>query len=415
MDPRRRPIDTKEGLAVTPALIILLAGMAAGPEGPADPITDGDAPRRPPSHAAMLALSFGEGPRSYWLFEPAEPRAAEPAPVVVLLHGWMSTNPGLYGAWIAHLTRHGHIVIYPRYQDDWTTRPADFLPNALDAIRNALTVLETAPGHTRPDRGRFALIGHSAGGNLAAQLAALASEVGLPEPKALVAVLPGEVLPASGPDLSRIPSSTALVVAAAQEDVVVGDSRAREIFDGASSIPPKNKQFLLLRSDRTIVPPLIADHAAPMGALPWLDTGEGPFHTLQMNAATVDEFDRNLFWKAADLALRAGFTDQLLDELTRSGARFRQLGRRDDGLPIRAPLVSDDLANIPRVTLANGVRLVRWPSSVFDQFSRPDLGLEAPPRRAIPRTISLLTEGPSRAADDRVIRAAARPEAGRIR
>jgi acetyl esterase/lipase len=400
---------------VTPALIILLVGMAAGAEGPVGPNTDGDTPSRSPSHAAMHALSFGEGPRSYWLFEPAEPRAVEPAPVVVLLHGWMSTNPGLYGAWIAHLTRHGHIVIYPRYQDDWTTRPAEFLPNALDAIRNALSVLETSPQHTRPDRDRFALIGHSAGGNLASQLAAIASEVGLPEPKALVAVLPGEVLPASGPELSRIPSSTALVVAAAQEDVVVGDNRAREIFEGTTSIPPEHKQFLFLRSDRTIDPPLIADHASPMGALRWLDTGEGPFHSFQMNAATVDEFDRKVFWKAADLALRAGFTNQPLDELTRSGAQFQQLGQRDDGLAIRPPLVSDDLTSLPRVTLANGMRLVRWPSSVFDPFSRPDLGLDGPIQQTIPRTISLLTEGPARSVDDQVTRAAVRASESKIR
>lgn len=395
-----------------PALAILLAGMLSGPERPDLPKVDGPGARRDAPHTAMLALSFGEGARSYWLFEPAEPRPDRPAPVVVLLHGWMSTNPGLYGAWIAHLTRQGHIVIYPRYQDDWTTRPADFLPNALDAIRNALTVLETAPGRTRPDRDRFALIGHSAGGNLAVQLAAMAAEVGLPEPKAVVAALPGEVLPASGPDLALIPPSTALVVAAAQEDVVVGDGRAREIFELARSVPASHKQFVFLRSDRTAVPPLIADHAAPMSALPWLDTGEGPFHAFQMNGATVDQFDREVFWKAADLALEAGFSGRPLDELTGSGSRFQQLGHREDGLPIRPPLVSDDLANIPRVSLANGVRLIRWPSSVFDPFSRPDLVLGEATLREIPRRISLVSEGPSAPIDDEVTRAAAAARSG---
>ncbi|QDV33683.1 alpha/beta hydrolase [Tautonia plasticadhaerens] len=398
-----------------PALAILLAGMLNGTGTPATIHEDGPATRRAAPHAAMLALNFGEGARSYWLFEPAEPRPDEPAPVVVLLHGWMSTNPGLYGAWIAHLARRGHIVIYPRYQDDWTTRPAEFLPNSLDAIRNAVAVLETAPGRVRPDRDRFALIGHSAGGNLAVQLAAMADEVGLPAPKAVVAALPGEVLPASGPELADIPASTALVVAAAQEDVVVGDDRAREIFEGARSIPRKNKQFLFLRSDRTVDPPLIADHAAPMAALPWLDTGEGPLHAFQMNGASVDHFDREVFWKAADLALLAGFSGRSLDELTDSGSRFQHLGHRDDGLPIRPPLVSDDLASIPRVTLANGVRLVRWPSSVFDPFSRPDLKLGEAARKEIPRRISFASEDESGPIDEGVTRAASRPTPGTIR
>ncbi|WP_158633416.1 alpha/beta hydrolase [Tautonia sociabilis] len=396
------------------APILLLAAILSGPAIPRDSGTQGgESEHSGPPHSAMLALSFGEGERSYWLFEPIDPKPDAPAPVVVFLHGWMSTNPGLYGSWIAHLTRRGHIVIYPRYQDDWRTRPAEFLPNALDAIRSALHVLDTAPGHVRPDRNRFALIGHSAGGNLAAQLAALAAEVGLPEPKAVVAALPGEVLPASGPDLSRIPGTTALVVAAAQEDVVVGDVRAREIFEEASAIPPERKQFIFLRSDRSVDPPLVADHASAMAGLPWLDTGEGPFHTLQMNAATVDRLDTALYWKAADLALQAGFTGLSLDSITRSGAIFRALGDRGDGLPIRPPLVSDDLERIPRVTLANGVRLVRWPSSVFDPVARPEVARH--PRRTLPRTIAIPDEGASAPIDPGVTRAASRPAPGRLR
>ena len=88
-------------------------------------------------------------------------------------------------AWIEHLVRNGQTVIFPRYQADRFTPPADFLENALAAVRDAFDVLETSPVHIRPDRRRFALIGHSAGGNLAAQMAAVAAEQGLPQPWAL--------------------------------------------------------------------------------------------------------------------------------------------------------------------------------------------------------------------------------------
>ncbi len=86
------------------------------------------------------------------------------APVLVFHHGWLAVNPGVYGAWIEHLCRRGFVVIFPRYHADWLTSPSDYLPNALAAVRDALDVLELGPNRVRPDRERFALIGHSAGG-----------------------------------------------------------------------------------------------------------------------------------------------------------------------------------------------------------------------------------------------------------
>lgn len=380
-----------------PALMLVLTTLLPGPD---HSIVSSDIP-----HAAMLALSYGEGPRSYWIFEPSDPVPEKPAPVVVFLHGWMSTNPGLYGSWIAHLTRRGNIVIYPRYQADWSTRPNEFLPNALHSIRKALAVLETAPDRTRPDRNRFALIGHSAGGNLAVQLASMAEDVGLPEPKAVISVLPGEVLPSSGPELSRIPSTTALVVMAAQEDMVVGDGRAREIYQTTTSIADNHKQYIFLRSDRSATPPIVADHASPTAALRWLDTGEGPLHSMQMNLATVDRIDTGVIWPAADLAMAAGFSGRSLDDLTLAGSRFQYLGNRGDGLPIRPPLVSKDLNTLPRVTLAHGMRLVRWPTSVFDSIARPDVILNAERSQTSPTIVPLAADTGGPEEDSKVIRA----------
>src|SRR5205823_2467572 len=166
----------------------------------------------------------------------------------------------------------GRIVIAPRYQADWTTQPAEFLPNALAAVHDAMDVLETAPGHVRPDRGRFALVGHWAGGNLAAQMAAVAAEQGLPEPRAGVVVMPGEVKPMWGPSLAQIPARTLLVVVAAEHDWIVGDSRARQIFAEATAIDATRKEYVFYRTDRHGYPPLVADHLAPTAALAAFDT-----------------------------------------------------------------------------------------------------------------------------------------------
>ena len=156
-------------MAIVAAMAVVLSvGRARGGEdqpesppanGPA--ATDGVYP-----HRSVRRFELGDGPRSYWLFEPADPKP-ERAAVIVFLHGWFAVNPAFYGAWIDHLVRSGHTVVFPRYQNDVGTLPREFLPNAMAAIRDALGVLETGVKHVRPDTPRFVLIGHSAGGNLA--------------------------------------------------------------------------------------------------------------------------------------------------------------------------------------------------------------------------------------------------------
>jgi acetyl esterase/lipase len=316
------------------------------------------------THKSVTAKTFGDGAKSYWIFEPAEP-APEKAPVVVFHHGWLATNPGVYGAWIEHLVRSGRIVIFPKYQSDFATKPSEFLPNSLAAVRDALDILETAPGHVRPDRAKFALVGHSAGGNLSAQMAAVALEMGLPEPRAIVAVCPGEVKPLSEPDLSKIPATTLLAIAATNEDRIVGDCRAREIFAAASAIPTTHKKFVLYRSDRKGPIALIADHLAPTAGLASLDSGEGLLRAKQMGKATVDILDRYGFWRMTDLTIEAGFANRNLDDATNKGALFRDLGRWSDGRIVTPPLCEDDLAAIPRVFPTNGVRIVPWSADEF--------------------------------------------------
>ena len=143
-----------------------------------------------PPHRVVQTLRDRRGAAVVLDLRARQAQARDRAPVVVFLHGWFAVNPGFYGAWIDHLVRDGKIVIFPRYQNDVGTLPQDFLPNALAAIRDALGVLHDGVGHVRPDPSRFALIGHSAGGNLAAQIAAVAADphADLPLPQALVIV-----------------------------------------------------------------------------------------------------------------------------------------------------------------------------------------------------------------------------------
>src|SRR5262249_33205019 len=146
--------------------------------------------------------------------------------------------------------------------------------NALAAGRDAFDVLETSPVHVRPDRRRLALIGHPAGGNLAAQLAAIAQENGLPKPRAGVVLMPGGGGPSRTANLAKIPATTLLLVIAAEDDRIVGDLRAREIFTEATTIPASHKKFVLYRTD--LHGWLVADHFAPTAVLRGLNDGGGP-------------------------------------------------------------------------------------------------------------------------------------------
>lgn len=336
-----------------PSLLLALAALVAAPTARA-----GDEPAYP--HKSVSKFEIGSGPQSYFLFEPAGP-APKKAPVVVFQHGWLAMNPGVYGAWIEHLVRSGHIVIYPRYMDVDTPVP-DYLPNALAGIVDALGVLEMSPAHVKPDRSRFALVGHSTGGMLSVQVAALAKAHGLPEPKAVVAVTPGEVLRTKGPNLSDVPAMTLLTVVAAEHDVVTGDGDARRIYREATSVPPSRKKFVLYRTDLRGRPRLWADHLAPTAAHADFDTGDGPFRLFQMNGGAVNAIDREGFWKVADVTLDAGYSGKTLDDVMSRAAPFRRLGYWSDGRAVTPPLITNDPTTVPRVVPAHGLRLVPFPA-----------------------------------------------------
>jgi len=365
------------GLISLSFLIALCAGgrllAADEPAGGADGSVQGRQDTDDAPHHSVRRYEIGVGPRSYWLFEPDEPKP-ERAPVVVFLHGWFAVNPGFYGAWIDHLVRHGRIVIFPRYQNDVGTMPQDFLPNALAAIRDGLGALAVGVGHVRPDAARFALVGHSAGGNLAAQIAAVASDphADIPKARAIVVIMPGEVIPVRQPTLDRIPASTLLLVIVGEDDLVVGDLRGRQIFIEASAIPRARKRFVLFRSDRHGYPPLLAEHTAPTGVNHRLDNGEGVFRSLQRSFGDVNALDRAGFWRMTDVTLDAAFDGKTLDDVTRDLERFRHLGYWSDGRRVIPPIVGDELNAIPRVILGNGLRI--FP---FSGPSKPSVALDS--------------------------------------
>src|ERR1043166_832470 len=195
------------------------------------------------SHTSVIKNHYGKGGQEYWLFEPAEPVPAS-APVIVFLHGWGGMNPLYYGAWIGHLVKRGNIVVYPRYQASFLTPLQEFTPNTLTAIKAALERLRTEPGHVKADLTKFATVGHSVGGLLAANVAAVANESGLPRVRAVMSVEPGITdAPISVPlaDLKKIGADTLLLAVAGDEDTLVRDVDAKRIYKESTRVPANNK------------------------------------------------------------------------------------------------------------------------------------------------------------------------------
>jgi len=175
---------------------------------------------------------LGEGAQAVSIFRPAG-SSGGPAPVVIFLHGWVAIDPARYGAWIGHLVSGGATVICPAYQ----TRPAYDttapLGNVLAGVRAALTRVAVAPG-------RLVVAGHSAGGALAADYAAVAADNGLPAPAAVFSVYPGRKLrhldvPIPSADLTRIAPGTRVIALAGERDTAVGSGTARRIVRDAAN------------------------------------------------------------------------------------------------------------------------------------------------------------------------------------
>src|SRR5690349_9592230 len=228
-------------------------------------------------HASVTKNRYGNGAQEYWIFEPDEPKPAS-APVIVFLHGWGGMNPLYYGAWIDHLVKRGNIVIYPRYQASLLTPIRDFMPNTLGAIKSALARLASEPGHVKADVTKFAAVGHSVGGLLAANVAALASENRLPRVAAVMSVEPGITeAPINIPlaDLKKIPAETLLLAVAGDQDTLVRDFDAKRIYNESTRVTANNKDYVTLVSDSHGLPGLVASHRAPTAFDNAYDSGEG--------------------------------------------------------------------------------------------------------------------------------------------
>jgi pimeloyl-ACP methyl ester carboxylesterase len=276
-------------------------------------------------------------------------------------------NPMYYGAWLDHLVKRGNIVIYPRYQGSVLTPIKDFTPNTLHAVKDAIERLTNEPGHVRADFSKFATVGHSLGGVLAASVAALASEEKLPRVSAVMAVEPGITEPPINvplADLKKLPPETLLLAIAGDQDTLVRDTDAKRIYYESTRISADNKDFITMVSDSHGRPALQASHRAPTAHDKGYDNGEGvvgvpaesnrggglptrPIDVPQiqrrerLETMMVNALDFYGTWKLFDALCDAAFYGKNREYALGNTPQQRFMGVWSDGTPVKELKVTD--------------------------------------------------------------------------
>lgn len=350
---RRIVVSALFSVALT--FLFLIAVSAQTP--PSQPLTGPGG--KDHAHASVTKNRYGKGREEYWIFEPDSPKPRT-APVIIFLHGWGGMNPMYYGAWLDHLVKRGNIVVYPRYQANLLTPIKDFTPNALAAVKDAVRRLQTEHGHVTPDFSKFAIVGHSLGGLLAANLAALARESNLPRVRAVMCVEPGITeSPINVPlaDLKKIPADTLLLAIAGDQDGLVRDTDAKRIYYESTRVSARNKNFITLVSDSHGQPALQASHRAPTAIDKDYDSGEGVGGSLPGNpdpigdariskrvrpeTMMVNALDYYGTWKLFDALTDAAFTGKNREYALGNTPQQRFMGVWSDGVPVKELKVTD--------------------------------------------------------------------------
>ncbi|HEX2270191.1 MAG TPA: alpha/beta fold hydrolase [Pyrinomonadaceae bacterium] len=315
------------------------------------------------AHASVTKNRYGAGNQEYWIFEPDSPKPAS-APLIVFIHGWGGVNPLYYGAWLDHLVKRGNIVVYPRYQATLLTPIKEFQPSTLGAIKDAIHRLQTEPGHIKPDLNKFAVVGHSVGGLLAASVAALAKESNLPQVRAVMSVEPGiteDPIRIPLADLKKVPAETLLLAVAGDQDTLVRDTDAKRVYYESTNVPAANKDFVMMVTDTHGAPSLQASHRAPTAMDRSYDNGEGvgggPVNPDRVGSARGNERssqDRRLetmmvnaldyygTWKLFDALCDAAFYGKNREYALGNTPKQRFMGVWSDGTPVKELKVTDN-------------------------------------------------------------------------
>ncbi|GAA3928459.1 alpha/beta hydrolase fold domain-containing protein [Actinomadura viridis] len=317
------------------------AAFAAAATPPAQPASGPGGAGYQWSNYVVRNVTFTDRTKDYWTYEPSgwQGSGAAPAtaPLVVFLHGWLADDPQYYEDWIRHLVRKGNVLIFPRFQTSALTPPANFAPNAIFSIKDALTRLGGS-ATVKPDTARgMTLMAHSWGGPVSANIANRWAAESLPQPKSILFAEPYDR--SLDDSLAGIPSTTKIDCVVGNEDTTTGRLGCDAIWDRTGHIPSSNRNYLWMFSDDHGSPALTADHRVP---------------TSHNSDSVLNALDWYGFWKLGDGLRDCGLLGTNCDYALGNTARQTSLGVWSDGVPVRPMTVSTSKPACPAGTTAKG-------------------------------------------------------------
>jgi acetyl esterase/lipase len=234
---------------VTPvvlAALFLAAGCGGG--GGSGGGSNASFPTRQTIKSANTGVANG-----VWMFLPA----GKPKRLVIFFHGQggpTEATPQNHRPWIDHLVKRGAVVVYPRYEIDYSQAVID---PAIEGIQTAKKQLSLAGLPVMA-------LGYSRGAAMAVEYAALAKRRGVPVPDAVETVNPvpyGET--ARIVNLKPIRAGTILAVLVSDKDphAIDGSTMLLHRLEDAG-FPGNQIELSIAHSHKGFV----ADHLAPLSA-----------------------------------------------------------------------------------------------------------------------------------------------------
>lgn len=277
----------------------------------------------------FTSVFTGDG---YWLFEPNLPKP-DSADVVIFNHGWGVYNPGPYGQWIEHLVKKGNIVIFPKYEQNDSFTPTIYTSNAATGIANALLELQTNSTRVKPRMNHIAMIGHSFGGVITANLAIEYTSYSIPKADCfmLCEAGPGSSLGHLS-TYSNMETSFNSLIIVGNNDIIVGNAFGKMIFD-STNIPTSRKNYIVQYADNS--PVIEATHNEPLAANNNYDGGTiGAIITGGYTASKIDAVDYFCYWKLADALISCTFYGTDCNYAFGDTPEQRNMGIWDNGNPL---------------------------------------------------------------------------------
>lgn len=296
-------------------------------------------------HAGYDSTFYGSDINDmYWIFEPAAPTPADSAGVIFLWHGTTKATVidsmdvvDMHIGLIRHLVRKGFTIVYPMYQygsQEIVGGQSGQRDTCAEIVKKAMFELETG-AHVRPKRypsGAYMVgtCGHSRGGNLSATLMANFNTLGIPQFRAVVAIVGFDPFTPEA-DLNLVPAETKWLSIIADNDTNLANLITEPVlidrYCMLTSIPPSNKKLLRVNSD-SLDPsdPVTADHH---------------FYEAEPGSGNIDVLDFRGGWKLTEALMNCAFFNTDCEYCLTNPDSITYMGQWDNGVDFQPIWIVD--------------------------------------------------------------------------